>query len=322
MAVSSGKGTVCVLGGTGFVGRTLAARLTSSGYAVRIPTRNRQRARKLLVLPGLELVQADIHDPDQLARVLAGADAVINLVGILNERGHDGSGFQRAHVELVEKLMASCRKLGIRRLIQMSALKANAERGASHYLTTKGLAEQSIKRHASEDFRYTIFRPSVIFGPGDSFSNRFARILRLSPVLPLARLDARFAPVYVGDVAEAFVRALDDSDTFGQTYELCGPDIYTLEEILRYLCRELGLRRAIIKLPSPLGRFQAWVGEYLLPGKPFSRDNYRSLGVASVCRDNGFASFGIVPKRMQPIVATYLKGGVDELAAIRQSGRH
>jgi NADH dehydrogenase len=322
MSVSSGKGTVCVLGGTGFVGRTLAARLTSHGYSVRIPTRNRQRARKLLVLPGLDLMQADVHDSEQLAKVLAGADAVINLVGILNERGHDGSGFQRAHVELVEKLMAGCRKLGIERLIQMSALKANAERGASHYLTTKGLAEQSIKRHAGENFRYTIFRPSVIFGPDDTFCNRFARILRISPVLPMARLDARFAPVYVGDVANAFVRALDDSRSFGQTYELCGPDIYTLEEILRYLCRELGIRRAIIKLPSPLGRFQAWVGEYLLPGKPFSRDNYRSLAVASVCRDNGFAAFGIAPKRMQPIVAAYLNGGVDRLAVIRQSGHH
>jgi len=322
MAVSSGRGTICVLGGTGFVGRTLAAKLTRDGYSVRIPTRNRQRARKLLVLPGLELVQADVHDADQLASVLAGADAVINLVGILNERGHDGSGFQRAHVELVEKLMAACRKLGIERLIQMSALKANAERGASHYLSTKGQAEQSIKRHASENFRYTIFRPSVIFGPNDSFCNRFARILRISPVLPMARLDARFAPVYVGDVAEAFVRALDDSRSFGQTYELCGPDIYTLEEILRYLCRELDIKRAIVKLPSPLGRFQAWVCEYLVPGKPFSRDNYRSLAVASVCRENGFAAFGIVPKRMQPIVASYLNGSVDELAMIRQSGRH
>jgi NADH dehydrogenase len=321
MAAAARKGSVCVLGGTGFVGRTLVAKLVRSGYRVRIPTRNRQRARKLLVLPGLDLVQADVHDPEQLARVLSGADAVINLIGILNERGHDGSGFKRAHVELVEKLMAACRKLGIYRLIQMSALKANAERGASHYLSTKGVAEQSIKRHAGEKFRYTIFRPSVIFGAEDSFCNRFAKILRLSPVLPLARLDARFAPVYVGDVAEAFVRALDDSRTFGQTYELCGPDIYTLEEILRYLCRQLGIRRAIVGLPGPLGRLQAWIGEYLLPGKPFSLDNYRSLTVASVCRDNGFAAFGIVPKRMQPIVASYLNGGVDKLAAIRQSGQ-
>lgn len=322
MAVSSGKGTVCVLGGTGFVGRTVAAKLASAGYAVRIPTRNRQRARKLLVLPGLDLIQADVHDPDQLAAAVSGSDAVINLIGILNERGHDGSGFRRVHVELVEKLMAACRKLGIKRVVQMSALKANAERGPSHYLSTKGQAEQVIARHAGESINYTIFRPSVIFGPEDSFCNRFARILKMSPVLPMARLDTNFAPVFVGDVAEAIVRCIDDSRSFGRTYELCGPDVYTLEEILRFLCRELGIRRAILKLPNFLGRLQAWIGEYLLPGKPFTRDNFRSLTVASVCRDNGFALFGISPKRMQPVVAGYLTGTVDELAAIRHSSHH
>jgi NADH dehydrogenase len=320
VAVSTGKGTVVVLGGTGFVGRAIVAKLVRAGYAVRIPTRNRQRARRLLVLPGLDLVQADVHDTAQLPALLGDADAVINLVGILNERGHDGSGFRHAHVELAEKLMAACRNVGVRRLIQMSALKANAERGASHYLTTKGQAEQVIRGQAGESVRYTIFRPSVIFGPDDTFLNRFAGILRRAPVLPLARLDARFAPVWVDDVAEAFVLALDDSRTFGKTYELCGPDIYTLEEILRFICRELGIRRAIVSLPGPLGRLQAWVGEYLLPGKPFSRDNFRSLGVASVCRENGFGTLGIRPKRMQAIAGTYLRGGIDELSAIRQSG--
>jgi uncharacterized protein YbjT (DUF2867 family) len=321
MAASAGKGTVCVLGGTGFVGRTLAAKLTRAGYAVRIPTRNRQRAKRLLVLPGAELIRADVHDPEQLAALLTGADVAINLIGILNERGHDGSGFRRAHVELAEKLMAACRSAGVTRLLQMSALKANAERGPSHYLSTKGLAEQVIQSQAGDNIQYTIFRPSVIFGPDDSFCNRFARILRLTPVLPLARLDARFAPVYVGDVAEAFVSAIDDSHSFGKTYELCGPDVFTLGEILHFLCRELGIRRVIFNLPGPFGRLQAWVGDYLLPGKPLSRDNFRSLAVASVCRENGFASFGIVPKRMQPIVADYISGRVDELAAIRH-GSH
>jgi NADH dehydrogenase len=320
MTMRKSKGAVCILGGTGFVGRSVAAKLVGSGYTVRIPTRNRQRARKLLVLPGLELIQADVHDPDQLAEVLRGTDATINLVGILNERGHDGSGFRRAHVELAEKLMAACRRTGVKRLLQMSALKANAERGPSHYLRTKGQAEQVIAGQAGDNIQYTVFRPSVIFGPEDSFCNRFARILKMTPILPLAQLNARFAPVYVGDVADAFVRSLADSRSFGRTYELCGPDIYTLEEILRFLCRELGIRRAILKLPGPLGRFQAWIGEYLLPGKPFSRDNFRSLTVASVCRENGFAAFGIVPKRMQPIVSSYLNGGIDHLATIRQSG--
>ena len=308
MAVSTGKGTVCVLGGTGFVGRALAAKLARSGYAIRIPTRSRQRARKLLVLPGLELVQADVHEADQLTSVLSGCDAVINLIGILNERGHDGSGFQHVHVTLVEKLMAACRRLGVKRLLQMSALKANAERGPSLYLTTKGQAEQVIQNQAGDSIHYTIFRPSVIFGPEDTFINRFAGMLRMSPVLPVARPEARFAPVYVADVAEAFVRAL--------------PDLPADELVWRmhYICRELGIHRAIVGLPGPLGRLQAWIGEYLLPGKPFSRDNYRSLTVASVCRENGFLSLGIVPKPMHAIVGSYLRGGIDELAAIRQSG--
>ena len=314
------RGAVCVLGGTGFVGRALATRLVRKGYAVHIPTRNRQQARDMLVLPGLELIQADVHDPVQLAALLRGTDAVINLVGILNERGHDGSGFEQAHVALAEKLMAACRRAGVRRLIQMSALKANAERGPSHYLRTKGQAEQIIQSQAGESVQYTIFRPSVIFGPGDSFCNRFARLLRFLPMLPMSQLSARFAPVYVGDVAEVLVRALPDSASFGQTYELCGPDIFTLEEILRFICRVLGIRRAFPRLPRPLGRFQAFVGEYL-PGKPFSRDNFRSLTVASVCRDNGFAAFGIVPKRMEPIVSAYLGGATDELARIRQGSR-
>ena len=313
-------GAVCVLGGTGFVGRALAAKLARDGFSVRIPTRNRQRARDLLVLPGLELVQADIHDPAQLTALLRNCTAVVNLVGILNERGSDGSGFHHAHVELAEKLMAACRRSGVKRLVQMSALKANAERGPSHYLRSKGEAEQVIQSQAGENVQYTIFRPSVIFGPGDSFCLRFARILRRTPVLPMAGLNARFAPVYVGDVAEAIVLALPDNRSFGQTYELCGPQVFTLEEILRFVCRELAIRRALVNLPQALGRLQAWIGEWL-PGKPLSRDNLRSLTVASVCRENGFANFGIVPKPMETIVRTYLRGNVDELAAIREGSR-
>lgn len=322
MAVSSTTDVICVLGGTGFVGRAIAAKLVRSGYRVRIPTRNRQRSRGMLVLPGLELVQADIHESEQLTGLVAGCTGVINLVGILNERGHDGSGFERAHVALAEKIVAACRKTGVRRLLQMSALKANADRGPSHYLRTKGEAEKIISSRAGDAISYTIFRPSVIFGPEDSFCNRFAGLLRRLPLLPLAQIKARFAPVYVDDVAEAFVRALPDSGTFGKTYELCGPDIYTLEEILRFLCRTLGIRRAIVGLPKPLGRLQAWVGEYLLPGKPFTRDNFRSLTVASVCRDNGFAALGITPGRMQPIVRSYLGRNVDLLSMIRQASHH
>ena len=298
---------VCVLGGTGFVGRSLSSLLVRRGYAVRIPTRNRQRNRRLLVLPGVDLRQTDIHDEFALEEAMRGCDAAINLVGILNERGHDGSGFKAAHVDLVEKLVRACRENGVTRLIHMSALKANHQRGPSHYLRTKGQAERLIKTLCGEEIHYTIFKPSVIFGSEDVFINRFASLLRRSPILPLARLDARFAPVFVEDVALAFATALADSDTYGKTYELCGPDIYSLREIIELVRRELGLKRLIVPLPGVLGRLQAAIADYLIPGKPFSLDNLRSMSVASVCSEGGLRQLGIAPRSMHHIVRGYLK---------------
>lgn len=321
MSIQRRSSTVCILGGTGFVGRSLCAALIRAGFAVRVATRSRQRNRHLLVLPGIELDEIDVYEEDALKEFLTHADAAINLVGILNEKGHDGSGFQKAHVELTEKLVRACRETPVTRLLQMSALKANADRGPSHYLRTKGQAEQVVKTNGGEQIRYTIFRPSVIFGREDTFINRFARILKISPILPLAQLNARFAPVHVDDVATAFVRALLDSDSYGRTYELCGPDIYSFEEILNFIKRELGIRRLIVPLPLPLGRVQAWVADYLVPGKPFSLDNLRSLTVASVCNENGFQSLGIKPVGMQTIARTYLTGGSTRLARLRSGAR-
>lgn len=319
MAARYRSKTICLLGGTGFVGRSVARLLVRRGFSVRVPTRRRQRHRNLLVLPGLELVQADIHDEDTLDTLFEGCDAVINLVGILNERGHDGSGFRRAHVELAEKIVRACQRADVTRLVQMSALKANMDRGPSHYLRTKGEAEQIIKNLCGEDIAYTIFRPSVIFGPQDSFLNRFAKLLRMSPVLPVAQLDARFAPVYVEDVAEAFGKALEDSNTHGRTYELCGPDIYSLREILGFICRETGMRRLVVSLPGPLARIQAWVCDYLIPGKPFSIDNLKSLSVASVCSENGLRALGLKAHAMPLIARRYLKQSPDRLSRFRQS---
>lgn len=321
MAARYRSRTICVLGGTGFVGRSIARLLVRRGFSVRIPTRRRQRHRSLLVLPGVELVQADVHDERTLTTLLEGCDAVVNLVGILNERGHDGSGFRHVHVELAEKLVRACQQADVPRLVQMSALKANMDRGPSQYLRTKGQAEHVIKNLSGEDIAYTIFRPSVIFGPDDSFLNRFAALLRVSPVLPVAQLDARFAPVFVEDVAEAFVKALEDSDTHGRTYELCGPDIYSLREILHFICRETGMRRLILSLPGPLGRIQAWVADYLIPGKPFSLDNLRSLSVASICSESGLRALGLEAHAMPLIARRYLKRAPDPLSRFRRSTR-
>lgn len=309
-----------MLGGTGFVGRHLAGALVQRGYRVRIPTRNRERNRRLLVLPGVELVNADIHDPGTLYRLVHGCEVVVNLVGILHERPRNGKGFHKAHVELVEKTLEACLDGGVDRFVHVSALKANAEHGPSHYLRSKGAAERAIKGLASEGIRYTIFQPSVIFGPDDSFTNLLTGLVRAFPVLPLAKPDARFAPVYVGDVAAALCAAVDDPGTAGNTYQLCGPEIYSLREIVAEIAKALGKKRMIVALPDPLGRIQAWLMDYVIPGRIMSIDNFRSLAVASVCTDNGLAALGLRPVSMRVVLPTYLgdKGHQRALAEFRQ----
>jgi uncharacterized protein YbjT (DUF2867 family) len=314
---------VVVLGGSGFVGRRLTWHLARAGYVVRVPTRNRARSRALLVSPEVELVEADVHDEARLAELLAGCDAVVNLVGILNEAGHRGEGFEKAHTELAATVVRACRRSGVGRLLQMSSLKADAERGASHYLRSKGRAERVIAAESGDAIAFTVFRPSVIFGAEDSLLNRFAALLRWLPVVPLAGAQARFAPVFVDDVAAAFTVALTNPETYGKTFELCGPDLYTLEELVRFVRAQLGLRRAILPLPAPLGWLEAWVGEYLLPGKPFSLDNYASLGVASVCTADGLASLGLRAKSMSAVAPAYLgvSGRQRRLTRLRRGSR-
>jgi uncharacterized protein YbjT (DUF2867 family) len=214
---------ICLLGGTGFVGRRVAARLSEAGHDVVILTRRRERHRGLLVLPTVRMVEGDVHDPEFLGRQFAGRDTVINLVGILNETGRRGSGFARAHVELPQKIVRACGAAGVARLLHMSALHASAD-APSHYLRTKAQGEDAVHRAETGEFHVTSFRPSVIFGPEDDFLNRFAALLRLTPgVFPLACPEARFQPVYVENVVGAFVESLDNHKTFGGSYDLCGP---------------------------------------------------------------------------------------------------
>lgn len=297
---------VCVLGGTGFVGSHLAALLCDRGYKVRILTRNRERHRDLLVLPNVQLIEADIYDTAQLRQHLAGCDALVNLVGILNEKGSDGNGFRRAHVELAEKVIKACRDVGIERLLHMSALRADPDRGPSHYLRSKGEAEKRVHAAASDRLCVTSFQPSVIFGPEDSFFNRFAALLRRMPVFfPLASPDSYFAPVYVGDVARAFADSLVRRDSCGQRYALCGPQSYTLKQLVQYTARCLGLYRKVIGLGPTASALQARLLEWV-PGKPMSRDNLASLRVDSVCRRNGLEDLGITPTPLDAVVPQYL----------------
>lgn len=294
--------TICVLGGSGFVGRHLVNRLTRDGYAVRVPTRRRERHRGMLVNPRVNLVEADINDPGSLKAQLDGCQAVVNLVGILNESR--AGGFRRAHVELAAQMVETARAQGVERLLHMSALNADPAETGSRYLQTKGEAEDAV--HAAAGLSVTSYRPSVIFGPDDSFFNRFAQLLRLSPGLfPLACPEARFAPVYVSDVAEAFARALQDAATVGQRYELCGPHSYTLQALVEYTARTVGLKRWVVPLGDGLSRLQARVLEKV-PGKPFSMDNYYSLQKDSVCTADGLARLGITASAVEAVVPQYL----------------
>ncbi len=293
---------IVVLGGTGFVGSHLVPRLQRDGHTISVLSRNREQHRELGVLPRVAVVNADVHDRSALAQHLAHADAAINLIGILNERGSDGGGFRAAHVGVTETLIGACVEARVPRLLQMSALRAGE--GESFYLRTRGEAETRVR---AAPLAWTIFRPSVIFGPGDGLFLRFAQLLRLTPVLPLARAHAKFAPVYVGDVAEAFARALVHPHTAGQIYELGGPRTIELGELVRWTAQMIGKRRLVIALPDMLGYLQALIGEWL-PGKPVSRDNFRSLALDSVPRTDGLAALGIVAAPMEVVMPAVLEG--------------
>jgi NADH dehydrogenase len=300
--------TVCLLGGTGFVGYHLANHLTHHGYTVNILTRRRERHRDLLVNPAIRIIEANVYDTDQLRRNFGEAGAVINLIGILNERNAKEGSFARIHAELPGLIAATAAAAGVKRLLHMSALHADAAEAHSRYLKTKGEGEDRAHAAATPNLGVTSFRPSVIFGPGDSFFNRFAALLKLSPLFfPLACPDSRFAPVYVGDVAAAFCKALADDATRGQRLELCGPDSYTLKELVVYTRDTLGLKKPVIGLGDTLSRWQARLLG-LMPGRPFTLDNYYSLQHDSLCTDNALPALGITPTAINTIAPGYIAG--------------
>jgi NADH dehydrogenase len=277
--------SIVVLGGSGFVGRALVARLLAQGDRVRVLSRSADtRAR---IPAGADIQIGDVFEAAFLRDAFRDADVAINLVGILNERGDDGSGFRKVYVELAETMIAAMNDAGVRRLLQMSALHAGD--GDSHYLKARGEAEARVR---GSKLDWTLLRPSVIAGPGDGLFCRFAQLLRFSPGLPLGGADARFQPVWIGDVVEAFVRALDDAATIGRSYDLVGPEVMTLGDIVKLTAKTKGWTRFVLPLPAALGRVQAEVGEHL-PGKPISRDNWRSLQRDSTSDDNGLPKLGI-----------------------------
>jgi len=260
---------VLVLGGSGFVGRHLVAALVRRGVRVTVPSRHRERAKHLILLPTVDVVEADINQRGVLDRLARGQDAVINLVGILH------GDFQRAHVEIPMTVIAACRVAGVERIVHMSALGA-APDAPSEYLRTKAMAEQAMLD--ADDRQVTVFRPSVIFGPEDRFLNQFATMAKWLAVLAVPCPEARFQPVYVGDVARAMAVSLEDTETFGQKYDLAGPREYTLKQLVEIVCALTHRSRLVVGLPDKLSFLQAAFLE-MLPGPLMTRDNYYSMKV-------------------------------------------
>ena len=295
---------VVIVGGSGFIGSAIANRLCEAGVTVLIPTRRRSRAGHVLLLPNAEVVEADVHDPAALARLFEDADAVINTVGVLHSRPGTpfGPDFARAHVELPQKIVTACRAAGVARLVHISALGADAN-GPSEYQRSKAAGEHAIEA-AGPDIAWTILRPSVVFGRGDSFLNLFADLARMFPVLPLTGASCRFQPVYVEDVAEAVYQSLTRPDAAGQTFELAGPTVYTLRQLVEYVSALIGKPRPVLGLPEGIGMVQARLMEFA-PQPLMSRDNVRSMRVDNVASGEP-QPFGLTPTALEAVAPGWL----------------
>ena len=323
---------ICILGGSGFVGTHLVSQLAARGLQVRVLSRRREMAKELILLPTVEVIEADVHDQQELIQHFRGMDAVINLVGILHESkigradlpSERRGDFHKVHIELPRKVIHACGEAGVHRLLHMSALGANPN-SRSAYQRSKGIAEALVReagmKHSEHENWYlngpkfihgyglnvTLFRPSVVFGRGDAFLTLFARLLKLFPLLPLAAANARFAPVHVEDVARAFVDSLDNTATFGQTYDLCGPKAYSLKELVAYVGEVIGKQRTIFPLGNFLSYLQAWALEFKPGKKLMTRDNFYAMSVDNVCSEGWPSVFDFQPAVLEAIAPEYLR---------------
>ncbi|HEX5538755.1 MAG TPA: complex I NDUFA9 subunit family protein [Methylophilaceae bacterium] len=303
---------VCVLGGSGFVGTSIVNRLDMAGYQVKVLTRRREKAKHLILLPRVNVVECDVMDDVALAQEIAEADAVINLVGILHQSRN--ATFEAIHGQWPRRLVQICRNSGVQRLLHMSALHAS-ETAPSQYLRTKAAGEAEVMKEALHaepillrhgyQLQVTAFRPSVIFGRGDHFLNLFAKLVRFLPVIFLAKPATRFQPVWVEDVAQAFVNSLQNIDTFGKSYDLCGPKVYSLRELVQLVADTIGVKRRIIGLNDRLSYLQAYAMEWL-PVKLMTRDNLYSMQIDSVCNAGFPVVFGIQPTAVEAVIPDYL----------------
>ena len=296
---------VLVLGGSGFVGRQVCEQLARLGWHITVPTRRAVNAARVQSLPGLTVIEANVHQEADLARLMPGHDAVVNLVAVLH--GSE-ERFESVHVDLPGKIASAMKKAGVQRLVHISALGADPQ-GPSMYQRSKARGETVLH---NAGLQLTVLRPSVIFGAEDKFLNLFADLQAVAPFMPLAGSGTRFAPVWVGDVARAVVVCLQKLDTIGQTYELCGPDVMTLGELVQRAGQWAGVNegrgRPVIGLPMWVGWLQAAAME-LAPGEPLmSRDNLASMKVDNIATGQlpGLPALGISAASAAGVAPTYL----------------
>lgn len=290
-----------VLGGSGFVGSSLVAKLDAAGYEITVLTRRREAAKHLFLLPNVSVVECNVFDAQALKNALQGSDAVINLIGVLHQSR--SLSFDKVHHQLPATLAKICAELGIKRVLHMSSLRADKE-APSQYLRSKAAGEAALAAYAQQ-LNITIFKPSIIFGRGDSFVNLFASLIKLLPVVLLAKPNAKFQPIWVEDVAACFAASIENTATYGQTYELAGPKVYSFRALVKQIMHTMGKQRPIIGLCDRLSYAQAFMME-LLPVKLMSRDNVRSMQVDSVSQRAFPALFGVEPAPMEVIIPEYL----------------
>jgi NADH dehydrogenase len=310
--MATGNMTAVVFGGGGFLGRHLVRRLGKSGAVVRVPSRHPTRLAYLRTAGVVGQIVPELVgglDDEELAATIQGADIVINLIGILAENRRNS--FERIHAALPGRIAAAAASAGVKRLVHVSALGADAH-SASAYARSKAAGEAAVMAAFP---RATIIRPSIVFGPEDQFFNRFASMALMSPALPLiGGGKTRFQPVYVGDVADGIMAALSQPDSAGKTYEFGGPTAYSFRELMELMLAEIGLKRLLVPVPWALARFQAGIAEFL-PGPPLTRDQVELLKQDNALSGSapGLMDLGIRPAAPELILPTFLdrfrKGG-------------
>ncbi|MFV2031385.1 MAG: complex I NDUFA9 subunit family protein, partial [Gammaproteobacteria bacterium] len=236
----------------------------------------------------IRVIQSSVFEPGILDSLFQGQDAVINLIGILHQR--KSSNFRQVHVDFIKTLVTACTNNQIRRLMHLSALGADQATGTSLYLRSKGEGENLLHTFGQKNMQVTSFQPSVVFGKNDRFINRFTAILKLCVgFFPLACPHSKLAPVYVGDLVERLANALNDSETFSKRYTVCGPEVFTLQQILELIVDAIGAPCRILPLGNGLSKLQALILQNL-PGKLFTMDNYRSLQTPNICEGGELCS--------------------------------